>query len=107
MPETPRTWTLTGPHLDWNREAPRLTDGECVKVYEAAPVDAERDEAVRLKAVLLEERDPENPERLLDLLERAYHSLGACESISKGGYVLWVELGDHLREYGRLGKEES
>jgi DNA-binding transcriptional MocR family regulator len=63
-------------------------------------VSAERTKAERAAA------DAER-ERLLDLLEKAYHSLDACESIPKGGYALWLELKNQLREYGRLGKEES
>lgn len=92
MPETPRTWTLRsdggfeGPRIGPKREG-RLV--ATVEVVEKAPVDAER-------------------ERLLDLLERSLKFGTDHDSASyraQGETIEQIETA--LREYGRLGKDES
>lgn len=90
MPETPRTWTLkrweTGQGTAITvASGPKLLPGNEPKVYEAAPVGAER-------------------ERLLDLLERAMPRLDLGVPDAQD---LSLEVVAALREYGRLGKGES
>jgi hypothetical protein len=105
-PETPRTWTFGIRNEGFTQRFVLLDgpewDGDRVLV-EKAPVDVER-------------------ERLLDLLERAYDTLGTAHLVETD----WAPNGEEaerpdprcrlcpverdlqavLREYGRLGKEE-
>lgn len=84
-PETPRTWKIGGWHDCPVIVGPALR-GRTVEMVEKAPVDAER-------------------ERLLDVIERLEDEVG----IDEDG-MPWPSAFDAvnlLREYGRLGKEES
>lgn len=97
MPETPRTWTLVreGEYVEGRVFTGPVTDGsQSVLVVEKALVDAER-------------------ERLLDLLEEiATSGIGFEDDRLRYLDVQidrsdWEQLLALLREYGRLGKEES
>jgi hypothetical protein len=87
-PETPRIWMLRRRFGEpWNVTGPDNDRGP-IEVIEKAPVDAER-------------------ERLLDLLERFDTWCIVANTKEPESAAVLADVKALLREYGRLGKEES
>ncbi len=114
MPETPRTWLLgkwlNGPHRGETMALSGPVPDTPVRAVEKALVDAERERLLDLIERLFRERNA-NSDIAVGLAERLHHELDDYPAYSGAMDEL---IGDEdadveaaLREYGRLGKEES